>query len=74
MGTRYDELNVWPTDIGCNRYDDKHQDRYELTLKDIIGEVEYGCLEVKAKSMVKYFPWELEEMITHWKSELKKMK
>ena len=74
MATKYEILNVWPTDEGCNRFDDKHRDRYREALKMMIGEHAFSRLENQSRSLQKFFPWEIEGMIADWKSALKKLR
>lgn len=74
MTTRYDDLNCWPTDRHCNRFDDNHRDRYEKALVSLIGQSEVDSLFVRSRSLRKFFPWEIEEMITEWKDKISKLK
>ena len=74
MATRFDELNVWATCRECNRFDPEHRDRFRTTIKRIIGEFEFECLEERSHSMMKFTKAEVLEMILGFRSKLKKLK
>lgn len=74
MATRYHELNVWATCRECNRFDPEHRTRFRDTIKKIIGECEFECLEEKAHSLMKFTRSDMNEIIEGFKIKLKKLK
>ena len=73
LATRYDELNVWGTCRECNRLDPDHREKFKATIKRIIGEGEFECLEERSHSMMKLTRSDLNELIEGFKIKLSKL-
>jgi Bacteriophage Lambda NinG protein len=74
MGTRWDERNVHATTRDTNRYQADHLDMYERVMYvhyslEILNELHWA-----AKSAMKFTAFELQEKITHYSEEVKKLR
>jgi hypothetical protein len=74
MGTRYHELNVWPTCRYCNRFDPEHRSKIREAVKKLIGECEFEYLEELSHSTLKFTRSDLLELIQEYKTKLKQLK
>ena len=71
--TRFDEMNVHGQCYGCNvmRYGEQY--KYAKHLDEVYGIGTAELLELKARGMKQFKPWELEELIDHYKMEIIKL-
>lgn len=73
MATRYDEDNCHAECRYDNRFSADHLIGYQSNLIRKIGQQRFDLLNVKAHSSCHYLDCELEDMITHYTSEVKKL-
>lgn len=73
MATRYDEDNCNAECRFCNRMSADHIIGYSQNLVKKIGQTRFDYLNVKAHSTKHYMDSELEQMIEHYKQEVKKL-
>ena len=67
--TRWDEDNVKPQCVGCNMFKAGEQYKYSLYLGNNLSEELY----LKSQQITKFTSVELEEMILHYSSLVKKL-
>jgi len=67
--TRWDEDNVKPQCVGCNMFKAGEQYKYSLYLGNNLAEE----LHLKSQQITKFTSVELEEMILHYSSLVKKL-
>jgi len=73
MATRYDEDNCSAECRYCNRFSADHLIGYEANLKRKMGENRFNLLNIKAHSCKRWYDFELEGMIKHYKEEVAKL-
>lgn len=73
MATRYSELNVHGECRACNRFTADHLISYQDNLKRKIGLAKFEYLNVAAHSQKKWSDFELEALIKHYRSEVKRL-
>jgi hypothetical protein len=71
--TRWDELNVHPQCPKCNVFSQGEQYEYAKFLNRTYGEGTAESLVEKARDLVKFSQYELEEMIEHYQQELRRL-
>ena len=71
--TRWDELNVHPQCPKCNVFSQGEQYEYSKFLDRTYGEGTADSMVEKAREVVKFSTYELEEMIEYYQKELKKL-
>ena len=74
MALRYEVRNCYPGCESCNCFDDKHHERFREAILKSQGQQVLDFLDMKKRSLQKWFTWELQERIDYLKVELKKMK
>lgn len=74
MATRYNEYNCNFICFDCNRDDPEHEKKYRIELLRVHGKAIVEMLERKKVSLQKFMPFEIREMIEHYKSEVSKLK
>lgn len=57
----------------CNRFSADHLHAYESNLKSKIGEERFSLLEWRAHQTKKWHPFELQQLITHYTEEVRKL-
>ena len=73
MGTRFDEDNVNGECTYCNRFYSSHLVGYQENLIRKIGIGRYDRLKLLASTPKHWCDFELEEMIKHYKEEVKRL-
>lgn len=73
MATRYNEDNCHAECKYCNRFSADHLIAYQRNLIQKIGKQRFDVLNMKAHSTCHYMDCELEQMITHYTAEVKKL-
>jgi hypothetical protein len=71
--TRWDELNVHPQCPKCNVFSQGEQYEYAKFLNRTYGEGTADSLVEKARDLVRFSQYELEEMIEHYQQELRRL-
>ena len=71
--TRWDELNVHPQCPKCNVFSQGEQYEYAKFLDRTYGEGTAESLVEKARDLVKFSQYELEEMVQHYQHELRRL-
>jgi hypothetical protein len=71
--TRWDELNVHPQCPKCNVFSQGEQYEYAKFLDRTYGDGTAESLVEKARDLVKFSQYELEEMIEHYQHELRRL-
>jgi hypothetical protein len=74
MATRYDEINVHGGCEECNCFDPNHKEKYHAAMIHKYGEYKVNELIKRSKSLQKFMRHELEDLIVHYKEELKKLR
>lgn len=74
MATRFDEENCNGECRACNRFSPDHIIYYQRNLEMKIGRDRVELLLARGKATKKYTAWELEILIKHYETEIKKMK
>lgn len=73
----FDEMNINCQCVGCNKWNHGRLDRYADFLREKYGDKAYEDLKIRAsmaKKGHKYYPWELEAIITEYKTKLSTLK
>lgn len=70
--TRYDERNVHPQCQWCNRFKEGQKDEYALKLQEKYGLTILSELNKLKHSFKQYTLKELEDLMTFWRSEIKR--
>lgn len=73
MATRYSEENCNAECRYCNRFSSDHLIAYQNNLVRKIGQHRFDMLNVKAHSTCHYLDSEIEEMISHYSNEVKRI-
>lgn len=73
MNTRWEYLNCAPQCYGCNVGKQGEQYKFAKYLDATYGDGTAESMEKQSKILVKFSPSELEEFITHYKEEVKKI-
>ena len=71
--TRWDELNVHPQCPKCNVFSQGEQYEYAKFLDRTYGEGTADSLVEKARDLVKFSQFELEEMVQHYQHGLRRL-
>ena len=71
MATRYDERNVQPQCISCNRFHGGRQAEFGIELDKKYGEGTARGLIDKSHTIKKYYAEELSELLSYYKERLK---
>lgn len=74
MATRYDLMNIHPTTIFSNRFDEFHKFNYRQKMFEVYGVQQVYALEAKSKQLTKFTRSELLELIDTYKLKLKELK
>ena len=74
MNTRFDEMNCNAQCRHCNRFMEGNIQDYRRRLVSKYGERSVLLLEAKKNVSRQFSDFQLEEMITHYKEEAKKLK
>lgn len=77
MATRYNEFNCHSGCETCNCFDPEHKERFEAKLLEkypdpVLNVVEH--LKLRAKSLTKFMPFELEDIIEKYSLSVKELK
>lgn len=73
MSTRFDEDNCNAECAYCNRFKADHLIGYQRNLIQKIGQGRFDLLNVRAHSAKHYLDCELEEMIKHYSTEVRRL-
>lgn len=73
MATRFDEDNCNAECKFCNRFSADHLIAYQRNLIQKIGQQRFDIMNVKAHSTRHWLDSELEERISHYKAEVKRL-
>lgn len=73
MATRYNEDNCHAECKFCNRFSSDHLIGYQRNLIQKIGQQRFDMLNIKAHSTCHLLNFEIEDMISHYKAEAKKL-
>lgn len=73
MATRFNEDNCHAECKYCNRFSADHLIAYQRNLTQKIGQQKFDVLNVKAHSTCHFLNSELEEMIEHYRTEVRKL-
>lgn len=73
MATRFNEDNTHAECKYCNRFSSDHLIGYQRNLIQKIGQQRFDVLNVKAHTACHFLNSELEEMIAHYKEEVKRL-
>lgn len=74
MATRYNENNCNAVCIDCNCFDPDHQNQYRLKMIGYYGLRVVELLEGQKRNLQKFVRYEIQEMIDHYKIEVRKLK
>ena len=68
MATRFDELNAHAECRACNRFSADHLIKYQENLIRLIGEEEFGRLNIRAKGIKQWSETDLKELAKYYKA------
>lgn len=74
MPVRFDEINCHAGCDYCNCYDLMHKEKYESAMMNKYGEQTLDTLFCKSKGLQKFMRYEVEELITHYRSRVSELK
>lgn len=71
--TRYDDMNVHPQCVSCNRFKSGRGSAYAAHLVKRYGEGVILKLDTKSRKVKQYKLGDLKEMVKEWRAEIDKM-
>ena len=73
MATRWEEKNCGAQCVSCNHYGAGRQYEFSIALDSKFGKGTADRMLVKSNGVAKFMPFELDEMIKHYKEKIKEL-